>query len=143
MCVYDDVLGWNTLPYLGAGEFYLDYGDFDFTIEAPTDFIVVASGELQNPNEVLTVDQRERLAEARRSDDRVYIRTIDEAKALDSVSNVSDYKTWHFKMFNSRDISWAASRAFVWDAARIKLPDKKTSLAMSVYPYEVADDSSW
>lgn len=143
MSVYDDVIGWNTLPYLGAGEFYLDYGDFDFTIEAPTDFIVVASGELQNPNEVLTVKQRERLAEAKRSDDRVYIRTVDEAKALDSVSNVSDYKTWHFKMFNSRDISWAASRAFVWDAAKINLPDNKTSIAMSVYPYEVADDSAW
>jgi len=143
MSVYDDVLGWNTLPYLGAGEFYLEYGDFDFSIEAPSDFIVVASGELQNPNEVLNTKQRERLAEAKRSDDRVYIRTVDEVKALDSVSNVSDYKTWHFKMFKTRDVSWAASRAFVWDAARINLPDNKTSLAMSVYPYEVASDSAW
>ncbi len=143
MSVYDDVIGWNTLPYLGAGEFYLDYGNFDFSIKAPTDFIVVASGKLQNPNEVLNAKERKRLAKAKRSDDRVFIRTVDEVKALDSVSNVSDYKTWHFKMFKTRDVSWAASRAFVWDAARINLPGNKTSLAMSVYPYEVASDSAW
>lgn len=143
MHVYDDVRGWDTLPYLGAGEFYLEYGNFDFTIEVPSDFIVVASGELQNPNDVLTTKQIERLAKAKRSDDRVYIRTVDEVKTIDSVSNVSDYKKWHFKMFKTRDVSWAASRAFVWDAARINLPDNKTSLAMSVYPYEVADDSAW
>ena len=143
MSVYDDVIGWNTLPYLGAGEFYLDYGDFDFTIEAPSDFIVVASGELQNPMEVLTAKQRKRLADAKRNDDRVYIRTKKEVEALDSVSNVNDYKKWHFKMAQSRDVSWAASRAFVWDAARINLPDDKTALAMSVYPIEVASDSAW
>src|SRR4051812_22802312 len=54
MCVFDDVQGWNTLPYLGAGEFYLEYGDFDVTITAPASHIVVASGELLNPSEVLT-----------------------------------------------------------------------------------------
>jgi len=143
MSVYDDVMGWNTLPYLGAGEFYLEYGDFDFTIEAPSDFIVVASGELQNPNEVLTPKQRERLAEARNSDERVYLRTKEEVEKLDSISDVGDYKKWHFKMNQTRDVSWAASRAFVWDAARINLPDNKTALAMSVYPVEVADDSAW
>jgi len=143
MAVYDDVRGWDTLPYLGAGEFYLEYGNFDFTIEAPIDFIVVASGKLQNPKEVLTTKQRERLAEAKNSDDKVYIRTVKEVKAIDSVSNVSKYKKWHFKMFNARDVSWAASRAFVWDAARINLPNNKTSLAMSVYPFEVASDSAW
>ncbi|PJA99651.1 MAG: peptidase M1 [Ignavibacteriales bacterium CG_4_9_14_3_um_filter_30_11] len=143
MHVYDDVLGWDTLPYLGAGEFYLEYGNFDFSIEAPSDFIVVASGELQNPDEVLTTIQKERLAKAKKSDDRVYIRTVDEVKTIDSVSNVTDYKKWHFKMTQTRDAAWAASRAFVWDAARMNLPDNKTSLAMSVYPYEVADDSAW
>ncbi|MBA2562776.1 MAG: M1 family peptidase, partial [Chitinophagaceae bacterium] len=40
MCVFDDIEGWNTLPYLGAGEFYLEYGDYDFTINAPANHIV-------------------------------------------------------------------------------------------------------
>ena len=65
MCVFDDIQGWNTLPYLGAGEFYLDYGDYDYTITAAANQIVAGSGELQNPQEVLTPAQIKRLAQAR------------------------------------------------------------------------------
>src|SRR5262249_39319604 len=32
VAVYDDVRGWNTEPYLGQGEFYLDYGDYNLDI---------------------------------------------------------------------------------------------------------------
>lgn len=143
MCVYDDVEGWNTLPYLGAGEFYLEYGTLDYKITAPADMIVVGSGELQNPGDVLTKLQRERLDKARNSDSTIYIRTVDEVNKIDSVSDVTATKTWHFKIVNARDASWAASRAFVWDAARINLPGGKKSLAMSVYPVESASDSAW
>ena len=62
MAVYDDVRGWNTLPFMGNGEFYLDYGDYDYTVEVPASFIVVGSGVLQNPGEVLTSTERQRLA---------------------------------------------------------------------------------
>ncbi len=143
MAVYDDVAGWNTLPYIGAGEFYLDYGNFDYTVEVPADYIVVGSGELQNPAEVLTPVQIKRIADAKESDDKVYIITIEEVTDLDSVSYISETKIWHFKMTGARDVSWAASRAFVWDAARINLPENKKSFAMSVYPLELADDSTW
>jgi len=143
MCVYDDVEGWNTLPYLGAGEFYLEYGNFDYRITAPADMIVVGSGELQNPDDVLTSIQQDRLARARKSDSTIYIRTADEVKALDSVSTATKTKTWHFRINNSRDASWAASRAFVWDAARMNLPNGKKALAMSVYPIESSADTAW
>ena len=53
MAVYDDLRGWDTLPYLGA-EFYLEYGDFDYSVTVPWDMLVAGSGELQNPQEVLT-----------------------------------------------------------------------------------------
>lgn len=143
MEVYDDVNGWNTLPYLGAGEFYLEYGNFDYTINVPADMIVVGSGKLQNPDEVLTSVQQKRLDEAANSDSTIYIRTVDEVNKLDSVSTEKNTKTWHFIINNSRDASWAASRAFVWDAARINLPSGRKSLAMSVYPVESASDTAW
>ena len=57
MCVYDDIQGWNTLPYLGAGEFYLEYGDIEYSVTAPADLIVVGSGELINPQECLTPEE--------------------------------------------------------------------------------------
>ncbi|ELY2018697.1 M1 family peptidase, partial [Flavobacterium psychrophilum] len=71
MCVYDDVKGWNTLPYLGAGEFYLEYGDLEVAITAPANHIVVCSGELLNPSEVYTTEQQKRWATAKLSDKTV------------------------------------------------------------------------
>ena len=142
MCVFDNVVGWNALPYLGAGEFYLEYGDFDFTITTSGKQLVVASGELVNPAEVLTPEQIKRLDAARYSDKTVMIRNIAEAKNRTG-RMPKDKLVWHFKCKNTRDIAFGASEAFVWDAARINLPDGKKSLAMSVYPIESAIDSGW
>ena len=80
LCVFDDVEGWNTLPYLGNGEFYLEYGDFKVNITVPSAFIVAASGELLNPEEVLTPQQLQRYKQARDSEKKVFIRTPGEVK---------------------------------------------------------------
>jgi hypothetical protein len=143
MCVYDNVLGWNSNPYIGAGEFYLEYGDFDFTITTPGDQLVVASGELVNPTEVLTADQIKRLELARNSDKTVLIRTEDEVKKKSGRTG-KEKLVWHFKCHRARDVAFACSSGFIWDAARINLPDGKKSLAMSVYPVESAvDPQGW
>ena len=143
LCVYDDIQGWNTLPYLGAGEFYLEYGDIDFAINVPWDHIVVGSGELTNPTDVLTAEQIKRLAQARTSDKTVIIRSKDEVANANSRPKNSGRLTWKFRITNTRDAAWASSKAFVWDAAKINLPSGKTALAQSVYPAESATDDSW
>jgi hypothetical protein len=142
MCVFDNVQGWNTLPYLGQGEFYLEYGNFEYNITAPANHIIAGSGELQNPLEVLTAVQISRLKLARNSDKTIVIRDTSEA-GNDTMHSTAKNKTWKFKCLNARDVAWASSAAFVWDAARINLPGKKTALAMSVYPAEVAADTAW
>jgi len=142
MCVFDNVVGWNALPYIGAGEFYLEYGDYDYSITTSGKQLVVASGELVNPTEVLTPEQIKRLADARNSDKTIMIRNEVEAKNRTGRLQ-KDKLVWHFKCNRTRDVAFAASEAFVWDAARINLPDGKKSLAMSVYPIESAIDSGW
>ncbi len=143
MEVYDDIRGWNTLPYLGLGEFYCDYGNYNVSITAPANMTVVSSGVLQNPKDVLTREEMKRMDKARHSDKTEYIikpGEVNEAKM--HVKNKGDL-TWHFKMENSRDVSWAASKAFVWDAARVKLPSGKSCIAMSAYPVEVDGNDAW
>ena len=142
MCVYDDIQGWNTLPYLGAGEFYLEYGDFDYSITAPSGLVVAGSGELQNPQECLTEDQLKRYNEAQSSDKTVVIKSDKEVNDKNAKSKTPS-TTWHFKIQNARDIAWAASRAFVWDAAKINLPSGKKCLAASVYPVESIKKNGW
>ncbi|ANI90018.1 peptidase M1 [Arachidicoccus ginsenosidimutans] len=136
MCVYDDMRGWGTLPYLGQGEFYCEYGNYDYYITAPADMIVAGSGDLQNPQEVLTATEMNRLAKARKSDSAIQIIKEDEVGAASTRPKTSGNLTWHFKMLNSRDVSWAASKAFRWDATRINFPSGRKGISMAVYPVE-------
>lgn len=142
LCVYDDIQGWNTLPYVGQGEFYLEYGDINYSITAPSDLIIVGSGELTNPQECLTDDQWNRWQEAQKSDKTVTLRSDKEVKDRKS-RPAKPTCTWNFKIQNTRDVAWAASKAFVWDAAKINLPSGKPCLAMSVYPVESIKKDGW
>ncbi|MEI9929165.1 MAG: hypothetical protein WDM89_01000 [Rhizomicrobium sp.] len=142
MAVYDDLRGWDTLPYLGS-EFYLDYGDVDYSVTVPSDMLVAGSGELVNPQDVLTKAEMDRLAEARASDKAVMIRTAAEVNDPASRPKQGGTLTWHFKMANTRDVAFSASKAFLWDAARINLPGGRTALAQSVYPAEAAQPDGW
>jgi hypothetical protein len=141
MCVYDDLQGWNTLPFLGSGEFYCEYGDFDYSVTVPADMIVAGSGALQNEKEILSATQIQRLAAARNSDATIMIRDADEVNHPSPAATKT--KTWHFKMLNTRDVAFGASKAYIWDAAQVNLPDGKKSLAMSVYPVESAGNGAW
>lgn len=142
VCVYDDIEGWNVLPYLGAGEFYLEYGNFEYSINAPASHIVVGSGELLNPTEVYTADQVKKWAAAANSETTVVIRSA--AEVTDPASRpAKDRLTWKFKCNNARDVAFASSKAFILDACRINLPSGKKSLAVSVYPVESDGKDAW
>lgn len=139
MIVYDDVHGWNTVPYRGIGEFFLDYGDFDYTIEVPWNYIVVGTGALINRNAVLTRDEIAKLDEAARSDKTIHIVAPSDVGEINARPVSSGRLTWHFQAHNVRDVAWAASPAFVLDAVKIKLPDNKSALAIAAYPRDIAN----
>jgi peptidase M1-like protein len=115
MAVYDDVRGWNTDPYLGQGEFYLEYGDYDYSVTVPAGYTVAGTGVLQNPDEVLTAEERRRLALASRSSEVVSIITQAEA-AVGKRRRINGTKTWRFRARNVHDVAWAAAPDFRWDA---------------------------
>lgn len=142
ICVFDDIQGWNTLPYLGASEFYLEYGNFDVAITAPSKHIVVASGNLLNPEEVMTAEQLKNYKLAHQSEKTVIIRGKDAVK--DPSSRPTSAKlTWKYQITNARDFAWASSASFIWDAARINLPSGKKALAQSVYPSSSDGSNAW
>ena len=138
MAAYYDVYGWQHKQFLGSGEFTLEFGDYDVRITVPADHVVASTGELQNPGDVLSAAQRERLKQARTAKKPVIIVTQAEAeaaeKARSAVSNGAT-KTWHFKAKNVRDFAFASSRKFIWDAQGVKSGNVDV-LAMSYYPKE-------
>ncbi|MFD2969066.1 M1 family metallopeptidase [Sphingobacterium bambusae] len=142
LCVYDDILGWNTEPYTGPGEFYLEYGDYSIEITAPANHIVVAGGELLNPEEVWTSEQLSRYKKALESDKTVSIRSAAEVTATNSRPKKNSL-TWKYKLHNAHDFAWASSAAFIIDAAKINKPSGKTALALSAYPVESNGNNAW
>ncbi|HST06856.1 MAG TPA: M1 family metallopeptidase [Gemmatimonadaceae bacterium] len=119
MVVYDDVRGWNHEPYIGAGEFYLEYGNFDVSLTVPASYIVAATGELANPEQVLTPAQRTRLAAARKSATPVAIIGRDEVGNVEKTRPraAGQTTTWHYTATNVRDFAFAAGPNFRWDAS--------------------------
>jgi len=114
---HDDVYGWNTLPYLGAGEFYTDFGDYTVELDVPVSHLVAATGTLENPEDVLTPQQLERLSASRASSETVAIRAVDEVATPQSRPTGTDGRlTWRFDAENVRTFAWSSSAAFAWDA---------------------------
>ncbi|MBQ5940508.1 M1 family metallopeptidase [Massilia sp. AB1] len=134
MAAYYDIKGWQNKQYMGDGEFTLEFGDYDVEITVPADHIVASTGELQNPGDVLTSAQRDRLRQARTAKKPVVIATQAEAEAREKQRAVGS-KTWRFTAKNVRDFAFASSRKFIWDAQGIKSGDQDV-MAMSYYPKE-------
>jgi hypothetical protein len=118
--VYDDLRGWNTEPYLGQGEFYLEYGDYSLEVTVPAGYIVAATGALQNPREVLTPTQISRLAQASKSDAVVHIVTQQDLTSGAARSRKTGTMTWRFTSKDVRDVVFAASPDYMWDASGYK-----------------------
>ena len=137
LAVYDDVNGWQTDQFLGSGEFYLEFGNYDVKITVPWDHIVDASGMLQNPEEVLTQTQLDRLGLAMTSEDPIFILPASEVLDPGTRPVQSGTLTWHYVADNVRDFAWVSSKAFVWDAAGFRYEsDGRLIEAHSFYPRE-------
>jgi hypothetical protein len=132
MVVYDDMEGWNTFPYIQASEFYLEYGDFNYAITLPANMIVVGSGKLINEREVLPMSVQKKLKKASESDSTSIV-----AEPGDLPVGKQKLRTWKFACISARDVAWAASAGFIWDAAKMNLPANRKAVAMSVYPLEL------
>lgn len=147
VAVFDDLRGWDTWPYLGNGEFYLEYGDFDVSLTLPEGWLVGASGTLQNPEEVLTETVRSRLATALQSDEVVHIVTEAERGAgTATLSEPDGTLTWRFQANGVRDFAFAASGDYLWDATRAFSPDADGDGAaeiVEVHSFYRPETESW
>lgn len=136
MAAYTDNTGWQHKQFLGRGEFTLEFGSFLVKITAPADHVVAATGELQNPEKVLTETQQKRLEQAKTAKKPMFIITPEEAKKNEA-SRSKEKKTWIFMAPFVRDFAFASSRKFIWDAQGHELKGKeKPVMAMSYYPNE-------
>jgi len=145
--VYDDIDGWNKLPYNGRQEFYNDFCNFDIRVRVPGNYIVWATGDLQNPADLFQQPYRDRLAEAGRSDRLVTI--IDSSELGKPVTKAAEWNTWHYKAADVTDFAFAVADHYVWQSSSLvvdKLTGRRTRVDAVFNPkhkdyYWVAPDA--
>ena len=135
LAVYNDVEGWQNHQFWGNGEFALNFGDFTVRLTVPSDHVVEATGQLQNPKEVLSREEFKRYRQAQNSFDKPVIIVTEEDAIMREKSFSKKKKTWEFKAENVRDFGFATSRKFIWEMMAVKLGGKNV-MAVSLYPKE-------
>ncbi|MCF6194747.1 MAG: M1 family metallopeptidase, partial [Kangiellaceae bacterium] len=137
LAAYTDYEAWTNKEFLGSGEFTLEFGDYYLELTVPADHIVSASGVLDNPKEVLNEQQIKRLDKAKTAKRPIYVVTPQEALRNEK-KGTNKTKTWKFRADNVRDVAWASSRKFMWDAKGYKQGGNVQDhvMAMSFFPKE-------
>ena len=134
LCVYSDFQGWQNHQFVGSGEFALAFGNFKVAMTVPADHVVMATGQCQNYQAVLSPAQMARWTKAQTATDVTEVVTLDEATAREKQKS-TEKKTWVFKAEMVRDFAWGSSRKFVWDAMPTMVEGKKV-MCMSAYGKE-------
>jgi hypothetical protein len=120
--VYDDYNGWDTLPFLDAQEFYNDFNDYTLNVTAPKNYIVWATGTLQNPKQVLQPEYAKRLEKSFTSDSTIHIATAEDL-AKKNITAQNETNTWIWKANNISDMAVGISNQYDWDAASAIVDD--------------------
>jgi len=123
--VYDDYNGWDRIPHTDRAEFYNDFNDYEFSVKAPKNYVVYATGDFLNPDEVLQPEISARLKKSYNGDEVIHIATEQEMKD-GKVTQQKDWNTWKFAVNHITDVTFALSNHYVWDGASV-IVDKKNN----------------
>jgi len=121
--VYDKS-GWHQMPYLDQGEFYSEFGNFDVSITLPDNYIVSATGNLQNEEEIQKLEML--------SADTSWMKAPD-SDVMDFPRSSGHMKTLRYTETGIHDFAWFADKRFHVLKGKVKLPDsgrEVTTLAL-------------
>jgi hypothetical protein len=128
--VYDDYNGWDRLPFVDSKEFYNDFNDYTLRVKAPANYIVWATGTLQNPKQVLQPAYAKRLEKSMTSDAVIHVATAADL-AKKNITTQQPVNTWVWKATDISDMTVGLSDHYVWDAASV-IVDPATKRRASV-----------
>lgn len=138
--VYDDYNGWDRLPFVDSKEFYNDFNDYTLRVRVPANYLVWATGVLQNPQQVLQPTFAKRLSKAQASNDVVHVVTAADL-AKKNVTAQNQLNTWIFKAQDVPDVTLGLSDHYVWDAGSVVVDaqTKRRALMQAAYADATVD----
>ncbi|MBK9301453.1 MAG: M1 family metallopeptidase [Bacteroidetes bacterium] len=119
--VYDHK-GWHPMPYLDQGEFYSEFGNYNVQITLPANYVVAATGDLQNESEIAFIQSR------MLKNDSSLLNTL----AKNPVSS-ENFKTIRYTQQNVHDFAWFANKQFLVELSIDTLPNLKQTNCFSYY----------
>ena len=128
--VYDDYNGWDRLPFVDSKEFYNDFNDYTLRVRVPANYLVWATGTLQNPKQVLQPAFAKRLAKSMTSDEVLHLATAADL-AKKNITAQQPTNTWVWQATDISDVTLALSDHYVWDGASV-IVDPATKRRASV-----------
>ncbi|WP_208749475.1 M1 family metallopeptidase [Flavobacterium zhairuonense] len=128
--VFDDYNKWDMLPHTDRQEFYNDFNDYTFSVKAPKNYVVYATGDLLNPDEVLQPEFAARIKKSYVTDEVMHIANEQEMKN-GLVTKQNDWNIWKFEAKHISDVCFGLSDHYLWDASSVVV-DKKTNRRASV-----------
>lgn len=140
IAVYDDVDGWDVYPYTGQYEFYNDYGNFHLEIKVPSQYMVWATGELQNAEQIYSNTFLKRIQEASLSDTVMDIITANDLQTAHITQGDSDH-CWIFNAQNVTDVAFAVSNNNIWQAGSVMVDSMTRRRTRIDAVYNPADTS--
>ena len=139
--VYDKA-GWHQMPYLDQGEFYSEFGNYEVQITIPANYVVAATGELQNDNEKKWL--KERINNVPSSNTGTgknkSIAIKNKGVAKEDIASSPEFKTLVFKQNNVHDFAWFADKRYVMDHDTLQLASKRV---VDVYAFYSPSSTAW
>jgi len=135
--VYDSK-GWHPMPYLDQGEFYAEFGNYEVQITLPDNYVVAATGELQNESEKDWLKNKMPLSREPKKK-----KIPGQKKQEEEIINPSSAKTKtiQYKQNNVHDFAWFADKTYTVKSDTLKLPSGKIILASTFYYAE--NNENW
>jgi hypothetical protein len=130
IAVYDDIDGWDRMTFTDAQEFYNDFNNYNLSITVPKNYLVWATGELQNTADVLQPAFISKFDASKTSDKTINVVTLADLNAK-NVTTQNETNTWKWKAQNISDMAACISDHYVWDAASVVV-DPKTGRRSSI-----------
>ncbi|MGF6848673.1 hypothetical protein QFZ51_003908 [Chitinophaga sp. W3I9] len=120
IAVYDDINGWDQIPYMGMQEFYNDFSDFRVAITVPGNYEVWATGDLKNTAAVYNDKYAQRIAAAEKSNDIIAVIDSNDVRE-GNITRQRGANTWQYEAANVTDFAFAVSNHYCWNATSVEV----------------------
>ena len=107
-----DKNGWHPMSYLDQGEFFSEFGNYDVSITVPKNYVLMATGDLQNKGELEFLNEKAELTSQLIKENKLPVRDSLGRKDMSFPKSSVEKKTLRFIQKNVHDFAWFTDKRY-------------------------------